>query len=392
MKIALIIERFDIALGGAERSVSQIAEHLRSTGHEVTILASVGPAEAKGVKALCGHQTRERIPFSQYRAALETHLKQTAYDIVHSTLPYSGADLYQPRGGSYVETALRSAAAYSNPLVSLFKRATGFANAKRRQYLHAERDVCSTEKVVIAALSNYVKSQFLKHYHLSEERIALTPGGVKTPLPIDPTQVERCEREILTALDADRPHTTLLLFAANNFRLKGLHDLLCAMSVFKQQMSSGRLGLIVAGTGKQPPYHRLAKRLGIAKDVYFVGYTNAIENYLAMCDAAVLPTYYDPCSRFILEALSLDKPVLTTRYNGATDFYRHLRHGIILDEPYRIEPFVHGLAALSRPENRQDMAEAIRQDGLMQAVSIENHCAALIRLYNTLYNQKQKIL
>jgi len=390
MNIALIIERFDIALGGAERSVRQIAEQLEAMGHRTTILASVAPAAAPGVTALCGHQSRERVPFSRYRAALEAHLKTADYDIIHSTLPFDGADLYQPRGGSYAQAALRSAAAYPNPLITLFKRATGLANSRRRQYIRAERQLCSGSTVLIAALSDYVKRQFQRRYHLPDQRIALTPGGVKIPLPIDPDQAGHCERQVISALQADRSQATVLLFAANNFRLKGLHDLLNAMSVFKQRMPSHRLVLIVAGSGKQRPFRRLAARLNIDSDVYFAGYTDAVENYLAICDAAVLPTYYDPCSRFILEALALTKPVLTTRYNGAAEVYQHLRHGIILDEPNPIEPFVHGLTALSQPENRRHMSEAIRQDGLTQAVSIENHCTALINLYQSIYNQKHK--
>ena len=130
-------------------------------------------------------------------------------------------------------------------------------------------------------------------------------------------------------------------------------------------------------------------RSAIEKDVYFTGYTNVIQNYLAICDVAVLPSYYDPCSRFILEGLAIAKPVITTRYNGAAEFYQNHRHGIILDEPNNIEPFVNGLDTVSQPKNRQRMAEAILKDNLKQAVSIEAHCNALMGLYRSLYNRKQ---
>jgi glycosyltransferase involved in cell wall biosynthesis len=219
----------------------------------------------------------------------------------------------------------------------------------------------------------------------------MTPNGVGTDLAIDAEQSRRCYGEVAAKLGIQKENTTILLFGANNFRLKGLHDLLTAIAAFKRQTPSRRLVLIAAGSGKQEKYRALAKRLNIENDVYFTGYTNAIQNYLAICDVAVLPSYYDPCSRFILEGLAIEKPVITTRYNGASEFYQHYRHGIILDEPNNIELFVKGLDFVSLPENRIKMSEAIRQDALLESLSIETHCTALMNLYQTIYNRKQNL-
>lgn len=390
MNIALIIERFNIALGGAERSVYEIAERLKQTGRQVTILASVAPAEAPGVVALCGHDPHKRISFGVYRRALLEHLKTNTYDLVHSTLPLTAADVYQPLGGSYIETYIRNAASYPNPLTAAFKRATYFTNLKRMQYLRAEKDLCRNGHAVIAALSNYVRGQYKRHFDLPDERLFMTPNGVDTELAIDAAQAQKNEQEIVRTLKLDRAHTTLLLFGANNFRLKGLYDLLAAIAAFTRQTPNRRIVLIVAGSGKQSPYRRLAAKWNIADNLYFTGYTDRIQNYLSLCDAAVLPSYYDPCSRFILEGLAIAKPVLTTRYNGASEYYQHLRHGIILTEPNDPKAFAEGLDVLSQSLNRQRMSNAIRQDNLKPTVSIEMHCDALINLYETLYHRKQK--
>ncbi len=389
MKIALVIERFNIALGGAERSVYEITEQLAKMGQEVTILASVASAGVDSVIALCGNDPDKRISFEVYCAALDKHLKTTVYDIVHSTLPIMSADVYQPMGGSYVETYIRNAASYPNKLVSAFKRVTFFTNAKRMQYIRAERQLCLNSTVTIAALSRYVKDQFKQHYNLPDDRLAMTPNAVETELEIDIQQSKRNEQTIISELRLERNSTMLLLFGANNFRLKGLHDLLTAAAAFKRKKPSQRIALIVAGSGRQTAYRALARKLKIDRDLYFTGYTNAIQNYLAICDVAVLPSYYDPCSRFILEGLAIAKPVMTTRYNGASEFYQHLRHGIVLDEPDNIEQFVEGLEILSQVKKRREMSDAIRQDNLKQTVSIKAHCNALMRLYQSIYARKQ---
>ena len=389
MKIALITERFNVALGGAERSVHEIAEQLKRTGAQVTILASVAPANTDGVLPLCGTNPDKRVSFNVYRAALQNHLSITPYDIVHSTLPIPSADVYQPMGGSYIETYLRNAASYPNKLMAAFKRSTYFLNAKRMQYLRAERDLCQNSPAVVAALSNYVRDQYKRHFNLPDDRIVMTPNGVSTDMALDPKQCQKDYQSIAAELAINKDNTTLLLFGANNFRLKGLYDLLVAMSKFKQRTPSRRLALIIAGSGKQGPYRKLAKKLNIATDVFFTGYTGTLQNYLSICDVAVLPSYYDPCSRFILEGLALAKPVITTRYNGASEFYQNTRHGVILDEPNNLRQFFDGLTLVSQPENRLKMSEAIRQDALLASLSIQTHCAALTNLYQTICERKQ---
>ena len=53
MKIALIIERADIELGGAERSLFELSSALRSTGCQVEILCAKGNKKIKNVHPLC---------------------------------------------------------------------------------------------------------------------------------------------------------------------------------------------------------------------------------------------------------------------------------------------------------------------------------------------------
>jgi hypothetical protein len=53
-KIAIIIERADVELGGAERSVSELAEAIGAIGCDTHILAARGKAGKENVHILCG--------------------------------------------------------------------------------------------------------------------------------------------------------------------------------------------------------------------------------------------------------------------------------------------------------------------------------------------------
>ncbi len=53
IKVALIVERADIDLGGAERSLFELACQLSALGVKVTILAAKGQADAENTHILC---------------------------------------------------------------------------------------------------------------------------------------------------------------------------------------------------------------------------------------------------------------------------------------------------------------------------------------------------
>ena len=65
-KVAIIIERADTALGGAERSVFEMAQALASLDLDVHILAAKGRMEANNVHFLC-----RDIPPGSVAAAFE---------------------------------------------------------------------------------------------------------------------------------------------------------------------------------------------------------------------------------------------------------------------------------------------------------------------------------
>ncbi len=383
MKVALILERLDLSLGGAERSTWEIAQQLRRIGIETTLLSAVSSQSSDFAIALCGCDPNKKISFSAYQKAVQKYLADNPHDLIHSTLPFDFVDIYHPMGGSYKESYLRNASSYPGTLMPLWKRQTHFLNRRRTVYMKAEVQLCRRERISIAALSAYVKRQFIDHYEVSDERIHLIPNGVEVNICVSSEAVETERKKIFQALQIrDQARTTILLFGANNFRLKGLGDLLSAMAAYRRAGRESRLTLLIAGTENPKPWLKQAHNLGIERDIWFYGYTKDIHPLLSVIDAAVLPSYYDPCSRYILEALSMGKPVLTTRYNGASEYYQHLRHGIILDSPRHQEDFVKGLIFLSQPKNQQAAAEAINQDRLIDKLSIENHCRTITEMYH----------
>ena len=110
MKVAVIIERAEIVLGGAERSVFELTANLSQIGLQVDLLAAKGKTDSDNIHVLCAAGHGKRTGLTVFGKAIKKHLAANHYDIIHSTLPFSFADVYQPRGGCYAESIVRNAA------------------------------------------------------------------------------------------------------------------------------------------------------------------------------------------------------------------------------------------------------------------------------------------
>ena len=186
-----------------------------------------------------------------------------------------------------------------------------------------------------------------------------------------------------------RPNAVLFLFAATNFRLKGLRELILAFAAAYQSNPSIPAVLVIAGSDNYASYRKLAFDKGVDSRIVFCGPQKDAFSALSACDAAILPSWYDPCSRFILEGLALKKPVVTTRLNGACEQYQSNRHGFIINNPASIEAMSDAIGALCHSQTRIDFATAIRQDDLKEKISIARHVGQLRQFYDIIRSRKK---
>src|SRR5262249_34981442 len=118
---------------------------------------------------------------------------------------------------------------------------------------------------------------------------------------------------------------------AMNYRLKGLEPLLNALTLLPDNLP---FMLLVAGSPKFNSYERLAARLGVQNRVRFIGHCADIRRVFFAADMLVHPTFYDPCSLVVLEALACGLPVITTKNNGAGELMHPPAEGYVVDDPH----------------------------------------------------------
>jgi len=119
--------------------------------------------------------------------------------------------------------------------------------------------------------------------------------------------------------------------------------------------------LMVVGHPRFQAYARLADRLGIAHRVLFLGPRRDVHSCYYASDFLVHPTFYDPCSLVVLEALACGLPVITTRLNGASELLHPPREGFVLDDPHNAQQLAGYMCELLDPCRRNACAEEARR-------------------------------
>ncbi len=383
MRIAILQQHVDVRRGGAETSTLELAGHLLQLGLDVTVVCqAVGEDEGatadepapKARPPLLTLPRRGRTRVGRtlaYLRDVQALLRARQFDVVHAVTPSLAADVYQPRGGTYAETIRRTLARVRPGAWRAVKRLARRFNVSQRLLHRIERRLLSRSKVKVAALSEYVRRQVLAE-GVAPERIRLVFNGVDIPALSD---AERGEMRRALRKAHDLPETApVVLFAAHNFALKGLNELLHAAV-------RGDWLLVVAGRDRWSGYQRRVRRLGLSGRVRAVG-TAELRPWYAAADLLAHPTWYDPCSRVVLEALSVGLPVVTTRWNGAAEVLEAGRHGYVVESPDDIAALAGAIERALEP----GLAGVCRADASRMRVrlSMRRHAEALAALYGEL--------
>jgi glycosyltransferase involved in cell wall biosynthesis len=92
--------------------------------------------------------------------------------------------------------------------------------------------------------------------------------------------------------------------------------------------------LAIAGDGPlRPRLERLARRLGVAERVAFLGWRDDVPELLAGADLLVCPSLEEPLGNVVIEAWSAGLPVVATRSAGPAALIRDGETGILVPLP-----------------------------------------------------------
>ncbi len=387
MKIAIVIERIEAWRGGAETSTLELAALLHARGHEIHLIST---SRSPSSPDLTVHTIRPGTMLRPLRTAAFVRkttefLSGTSFDLVHAVVPLPCADVYQPRGGLLPETLERNVALRTTASRRLFKRTLGRISVKHQTLLELERSVFRPDGPCVLAVSQYVARQCERHYGVTAPRVRVVFNGVRIPTETD-ERVAADRRKIRRQYDVADP-TLLLLFVAHNLRLKGMGTLIDALARLRRG-GMDDFKVLVVGRDNPVRYVRRIERAGLSRHVVFTGPTRRAGAFYHAADACVHPTFYDPCSRVVLEALSRGVPCVTTAYNGATEVMTDGVEGFVLDDPGDAATLAARLGALRSDTLRRTMSKhAIR---LRERISMARHVRELEATFAEVVAQRRR--
>jgi UDP-glucose:(heptosyl)LPS alpha-1,3-glucosyltransferase len=368
--------RADPARGGAEKYTFDLAKALAERNHQVSMVAATHSAAIPGVRQV-SPPSLPRTKIGIYKSLLETlenHTREQRYDVVHAMLPVRRCDLYHPHAGLAVESLASGHLKHPGALQRVFGLLFNQLNARRRLFASVERQmVRECDDMAIVCLSDYIRESVRRHYPLPEARLPLLFNAVDI-WQLDPQRLPSAGASKRAELGI-RPDQLMALMVAQDFSRKGLRQAIQAMA----RMPRSQFVLVVVGKDDPAPYRREIHEAGLGSEVIFAGTAADTYPFYQAADFLILPTWHDPCSLVVLEALAMGVPVISTRRNGACEIMKEGVHGFVIDDPANIEALRDTMLKMQPIENRRLMSRACLD--LRPSLSYASHIDSLVEIY-----------
>ena len=314
--------------GGSEIFLSRFIERLVDEGHECHIFATQWDKSKKNnilIHNVWFLKWPSFMKVLSFAVGSYFALKRVPLDVILSFERTLYHDVFRAGDGCHKEWLIQRRKA-----VSPLRYLTILFNPFHLALLFIEKKIFKMKKLqAIIANSHMVKREIIKHYDVRENNIHIIYNGLDPTLfnLMGASELRKKYRESLGISD----NTFLLLFVGSGFERKGLLYLIEAVAILKKRINT--IKLLVVGRGKTRRYESISYKCNIGQDVIFLGPQRDVRGLYSASDIFVLPTLYDPFSNATLEAMAYGKPVVTSKFNGASEVVEKEDMGCIIQEP-----------------------------------------------------------
>ena len=350
MKIALNIEWVGARRGGAEKYAGVIARELHAAGHDVHVFArGADPGEVPEGITLHRVMVQKWPGCGWFRAfrfacASERALKSQSFDLIVGFNKTWYQDVYIAVAGAQPAVVEHSLQRFKGPLRRTIHKLGKVFSPKQWmfQWIEHRQFGPAARPMHVIAPSHFVARQFHEFHGLPRSQVTVVYNGI-----IPTIALSTHDADARTAFRLEHGLSNgdaALLFLARNYELKGLEPLLEAFAQTASKHANGRL--IVCGSRRDDSFRNKTKQLGIADRVRFLGFVEDVNRVFLGSDAFVLPTFYDPCSLVVPEAMHYGLPVVTTEQNGASELLQTGVDGFVVSSPWKLEELAEVLGRL----------------------------------------------
>ena len=177
-------------------------------------------------------------------------------------------------------------------------------------YLFLERKCFNKAKHIIAN-SQMVKNDIVSTYKINPKKISVIHNGIEIKKFNYQKSFDKLSNEFSIKKDQK-----ILLYVGSGFKRKGVKEFLQIIS----KLRNLDIKAFVIGKEKDIEYYQeLSLKLKIDDRVIFTGPREDVDDFYVISDVFLFPTHYEPFSNVVLEAMSFENAVFTTKQNGASE-------------------------------------------------------------------------
>jgi glycosyltransferase involved in cell wall biosynthesis len=165
---------------------------------------------------------------------------------------------------------------------------------------------------------------------------------------------------------------------------KGQYELIGAVSRLRATFPD--LHVMILGTDvpeMRADYEKRAREGGIADRVHFGGFQKDVRPFLQEFDLFVHPSYGEPFSLAILEAMAMRKPVIACGTGGVPEMITHGRNGWLVRERSEEDVATAISTLLNDGVRSKEMAQRARET-VRERFKPSQQCAAVVQRYASL--------
>lgn len=347
MKVALI-ENFGLDFYGARL---RYALFLKEKGHEVVaIIPDDGYADkirSYGILVITIDikiHTRNLKTVRSYYKELKSIFKKEKFDVIHlyrmqPNLIGTSASYFHSKDSKIINHITGLGVAFTQTSFKYKIMQFVITTAYKLNYKLFNATLVFQNEEDKVELGNKDKYLVVKGSAVNEDRFKLNV------VPGEAIKKELNKKHVLQ-------NDTTLLFVSRLLKQKGLAYLVEAVQLYNESASvEKKFNLIVAGwidpNNPESFTNKEIETFSKVEGVIFLGKRSDVDQLLSISDIAVLPTFYrEGTPRFLLEAMAMGKPIITTDMPGCNHLIKDDENGVLI-EPKSTEHLVEAFGILS---------------------------------------------
>lgn len=323
-----------VVVGGLGRHVHALARHLAEQGHEVVVLcrqpsgsdAHTHPTSDTTVPTVDGApplrvirvaEDPPHLTFEQDLVAWTLAMGHAMTRAGHRLLGEWRPDVVHAHDWLVTHPAIALADAAEVPLVSTMHateagRHSGWLSQPLNQQVHSVEWWLANRSDEVITCSSAMRDEVAHLFDVEPDPISVLHNGIESLDWQAPAEAADAARQRFN------PNGAPLLFFFGRLEWeKGVQDLIAALPRIRRTHPGTRL--VVAGTGRSADWlAEQARKRRVARSVTFTGHLadGELPALLAVVDAVVLPSKYEPFGIVALEAAAAGAPLVASTAGG----------------------------------------------------------------------------